>query len=489
MKTSSIVWVVLLTALASSQLDGQVSVTTQHNDPWRTGQNTQETSLTTAINKNNFGLLCKIRLLSTPQQEQAYGQPLVVWNNNGTMTVYIATMQDNVYAFSVPIAWNNQTCTQLQGTAPVLLLRGGLAGQHPADACFIGKGFRGTDCSTRAICPSVGVLGTPVIDSASSTMYLVTESQDTDTGQQGTNCTKAPPTTWYHYLHALDLTSSSLAEKNSGPKLIAPSQIGTAIFDSQQLLQRPGLLFLPPGTSPTSPTVYAAFSMMDGTSPNPSGWVLAYDGGNLGLGGFPLAYATTSGLGDANRRHGGGVWMGGGGLPAGLDGNNNNSIYLTTADGQFDNPLATNGNAGNSFLKLTTDLQVSNYFTPSDQFYRWDTSCGTKDMDLGSGGVGLIPDGIPTSGAHLAVNGDKEGAIWVVDRTNPGGYGGPVIVGCAQYRTDGNVQTLRPVVNMTYHALFHNSPAYWNSALYFAGAQTDAPNSPWCKFGFVTTKC
>ena len=110
-----------MTALAS-QLDGQVSVTTQHNDNWRTGQNTQETSLTTAINKNNFGLLCKIRLLSTPQQEQAYGQPLVVWNNNGTMTVYIATMQDNVYAFGIPANWNGNCATV--GTASRNLLDG-----------------------------------------------------------------------------------------------------------------------------------------------------------------------------------------------------------------------------------------------------------------------------------------------------------------------------------------------------------------------------
>jgi hypothetical protein len=153
--------------------------------------------------------------------------------------------------------------------------------------------------------------------------------------------------------------------------------------------------------------------------------------------------------------------------------NSNNFIYFTTADGQFDNPLATHGNAGDSFLKLTTELQVSDYFTPSDEFYRWDTSCGTKDKDLGSGGVLLIPDGVPTSGAHLAVNGDKEGAIWVVDRTLPGEYGGPAQPTCTQYMTDHMVQSLRPTAN-GYHALFHNTPAYWNGALYFAGSGTDA---------------
>ena len=55
-------------------------------------------------------------------------------------------------------------------------------------------------------------------------MYLVTESQDTDTGTQGVNCnTKSQPKNWYHYLHALDLTSPTLAEKNGGPVPIQPS--------------------------------------------------------------------------------------------------------------------------------------------------------------------------------------------------------------------------------------------------------------------------
>ena len=39
---------------------GQVNVTTWHNDNWRTGQNTHETTLTTSTVQNNFGLLCKI---------------------------------------------------------------------------------------------------------------------------------------------------------------------------------------------------------------------------------------------------------------------------------------------------------------------------------------------------------------------------------------------------------------------------------------------
>jgi len=50
-----------------------VNVTTWHNDNWRTGQNTSETTLTTGINQYNFGKLCSYSL----PNEQVYAQPLV----------------------------------------------------------------------------------------------------------------------------------------------------------------------------------------------------------------------------------------------------------------------------------------------------------------------------------------------------------------------------------------------------------------------------
>ena len=345
MKKSAGVWAlcVVLIVLSGTQADSQVNVITQHNDNWRTGQNTNEVHLTTGIsgnvNKSTFGLLCKISV-----NGQVYGQPLVVADGSGGgMTVYIATMQDYLYAFHVPPNLTSTNCPTALPPTPLNLLP---SGEFPADCCYIGNGVgKANACSDipRAISPSVGVLGTPVIDVGSNILYLIAESQLGNTDPEGQNCqNKTLPTAWYHRLHALDLSSSNfLNEKpNSPTPPILPSQIGSAIFSSQKLLQRPGLLFLGPAISPTSPTVYVGFSMMDGTTPNPSGWILAYDGGNLGLGGFPLAYATTAGMGDPHNRHGGGAWMGGGGLPAGLDENSNNFIYLTTADGQFDNPLA-----------------------------------------------------------------------------------------------------------------------------------------------------
>src|SRR5271157_1483947 len=101
--------------------------------------------------------------------------------------------------------------------------------------------------------------------------------------------------------------------------------------------------------------------MMDGTYPNPSGWVLAYDGGNLGLGGFPLVFDTTPNV-QQNVPAGGGIWQGGAGLAAGLDSTGNNYIYVSTGDGVWD----SNNDYGDTYLKLNTALQVMGSYTPSD---------------------------------------------------------------------------------------------------------------------------
>jgi len=79
-----------------------VCVTTWHNDNLRTGQNTNETTLTKALvgNPNSFGRICSAVWPAGPDNF-VYTQPLVVTNVkfNGTLypyVIYIATMDDRV---------------------------------------------------------------------------------------------------------------------------------------------------------------------------------------------------------------------------------------------------------------------------------------------------------------------------------------------------------------------------------------------------------
>jgi hypothetical protein len=245
-----------------------VNVTTWHNDNGRTGQNTNEITLTTAINKNNFGRVCSYALT-----EQIYAQPLVLASITigGVQheAVYVVTMADNIYVFD-GANYNGTTCILLQG--PISLIP---SNEAPVDCTKIAGGCK-------PLSPTVGALGTPVIDASTNTLYVVTESQ----------YPKTNPTNFYHRLHALDLTSPSLAEKYNGPATIPSAAIGGATFHSKQEIQRPGLLLTYEEPVPTYPTVYIAFSMMDGTKPNPTGWIFAYDAHDLTSSNFPLIYAT-----------------------------------------------------------------------------------------------------------------------------------------------------------------------------------------------------
>jgi hypothetical protein len=241
--TKFFLWFAILPAALGPVLShAQVSVTTWHNDNWRTGQNTNETTLTTGnVNLNSFGKLCTITLPDPVEgYEQVYAQPLVVWNGNGMMTVYIATMNDNVYAYQVPLTWSS--CSGVANSVKTTSLLG--PGEEPALCGNIGS----TNC--RTIGPTVGVLGTPVIDTQTNTLYVVAESQ-----------TIATPFSFYHRVHALDATT--LAEKFGGPATIPSLGVSGHPFLSYQLLQRPGLLLTYEGT--TYPTLYVGFSMNGAT--------------------------------------------------------------------------------------------------------------------------------------------------------------------------------------------------------------------------------
>src|SRR5262249_7335148 len=111
-----LVWICLSTA------EGQVNVTTYHNDNSRTGQNTQDGMLTPAnVNNNQFG-----KLFSAPVNGDIYAQPLYVsaLNIPGAgphNVVFAATEEDSVFAFdadSGSLLWQQSMIDTAHGAAP-----------------------------------------------------------------------------------------------------------------------------------------------------------------------------------------------------------------------------------------------------------------------------------------------------------------------------------------------------------------------------------
>ena len=136
---------------------------------------------------------------------------------------------------------------------------------------------------------------------------------------------------------------------------------------------------------------------------------------------------------------------------------------MTTGNGTFDAsaPYGTNDvDYGDDILSfnVTNGLTVSDSFTPLNQ-----AILQSEDTDVGSGGIMLLPDNLPGSPvAHLAVQVDKAGTMFLLNRDDLGGYNA----------SSDNV--LQEVTTAPYGAGLWGSPAYWNGNVYFWPAGANA---------------
>jgi hypothetical protein len=414
------------------------NVLTWHNDNWRTGANTTETTLTTAnVTQATFGKLC-----TAPTDGAINAQPLIVTHVPisiaGTVAnhdvVYVATENDTLYAFDA----NN--CALLKKASLVVAIKGCVAGttcEQPIDCHSVGAG----GCFTLA--PTVGVLGTPVINTVpvhggtGGTIYVEAETQ------VGAGRT---PSVWRHRIHALDITT--LLEEPGSPGLIKGSFAPLA-FNPRLEIQRAGLLLLN-GVGPNGDSVvYFGFSLLAATATlKPPGWVFGYDVTNLSQqpAGLPYVFSPTpNGVGPYGP--GGGIWQAGAGISAGLASASDPTtyMYVATGDGTFD---ANTGGSdyGDSFVKLDPTLHVAAYFTRSDEeMYQ------AADKDYGSGGMMLVPDNTISTNPFIAINAGKDGNTYVIDRGTPGGFNGA---------SNTNTQTVPG------NSAYFGTPAFWNRHLY-----------------------
>ena len=402
------------TTVSAPTTQGLVGVFTYHNDNMRTGENLNETVLTPAnVNSSTFG-----KLFSYPIDGLAIASPLYVAGVNIPgqgihNVVYVATENDSVYAFdanglsSTPL-WHASFINPNAGITPVPAADTGETGDIPIE---------------------IGITGTPVIDPSTGTLYVVAATKEVVNGLA----------TYVKRLHALDITTG--AEKFGGPVVIQASVPGTGDgasggqvpFNALRENQRTGLLL-------TNGVVYFGFAS-HGDNPPFHGWVLGYDATTLQQ---VLVYNDT-----ANGSEGG-IWMNGDGLATDSTGN----LYFITGNGTFDPNIG--GNAyGDSFVKMSPTGSVLDYFSPSVQ-----STLDANDLDLGSGGVLLLPD---QSGAHPyeMVSAGKNGTIYLVDRNNMGQF------------NPNQDQIVQELVNIFPNNLGNeggnfSSPVYFNGSVYFS---------------------
>ena len=408
---------------ASVAVTDLAGVFTYHNDVARDGVNSQELSLTpTSVTSTKFG-----KIFSCAVDGAEYTQPL--WVPSLTVgssvhnVIFVATQHDSVYAFDADAS----PCIKLWQAALLDTAHGGTAGETPVPTLDVGSPMQFQD-----IRPEIGITGTPVIDPATSTLYVVSKSEDLAHG-------------FHQRLHALDLVTGN--EKFAGPKVISASvpgsgdsncpSTGTITFNPKTQHQRSAL-------SLSNGVVYVAWASHEDATPY-HGWVIGYNSGTLAR--VSVFNADPNGCLS-------GIWMAGGAPAFDSAGN----LYVSTGNGTFDanSGTAPNNDYGNSVIRLTSSLAVAGWFTPYDQFY-----LNQQDLDLGSSGVVVLPDQAAPF-THLLLAAGKEGKVYLLNRDNMGAY-------CNGCPSDTNViQSFAAFQNA---GSFWGTPAFWQNRAYLGGTQ------------------
>ena len=352
-----------------------VDVLERSYNKFRTGANTTETILTPAnvnSSSNKFHKQFVMRVDGRIEGSPLYASNVTIAGGKHNV-VYVATMHNTVFAFD---ADNGDELS----------------------ARWLGNPITGSDLSNlkpTSIHREWGILGTPVIDAATGTLYVVRWGYE--------NGSTGP----MFRLFGLDITNLS-NDKIPSVKLDGYTS-GQSHFDRFRQLQRAGLvLAAKPGGAKA---LIVAFGGGEGQGSAP-GWVIAFDTSKLPGGAAPADVWCSTPRNSSGSGGGGGIWMANA-APAVDD---NGDIYVATGNGPY-NPQPSLDQLGESAVRLTWtpgnpgSLVASDWFTP---FRDADRDGAHRDQDLASGGVLALPDE-----AGLIVGG-KDGVYYHVSRVNMG---------------------------------------------------------------------
>lgn len=360
---------------------GVVPVVTRSFDNLRWGTNTKEKVLTPA-NVAKLKKAFTIAIKDDPRGCEA--QPLLIPNiklTDGSIhdLCIVCSMANTVFAFDAnngaPL-WEHHLGKPINGNRDI-------------DGWLINKNW--------------GILSTPVVDPDQKILYCVSWSDGDGNWKTGV-----------HRFHSLRLTDGAdaapaidLSSATFDPGHGLPLQK----FKDSERKQRSGLTL---ATVKGRKTVFIPFGTIKETSAGARGWMVAIDVPSNSIG---ATWCSTA------RFSGGGIWMAGQG-PA-VDGAGN--LYFLTGNGSFDGVTEF----GESFVHLTYTppkdgaagaLKVADWFSPFSDSGRAggpqdgvhitvDNGGGWDDMDLGAGGVVLIP-------AKKLVGGSGKDGIWYSLATN-----------------------------------------------------------------------
>ncbi len=399
-----------------------------HNDLANTGQNLQETALTPALLRSGrFGLLFQIPVDASVGPNiphnlsgtEIYAQPLYLAGlplpgGKRRNVLYVATEHDSVYAFDADTGatlWKRTDFVDGETHRP----------------------FRGNS----DLQPEIGITGTPVLDPATGTLYVVVLTMDGG---------GATPADFHQRLHALDCATGADKFAPGFPVEIKATSQGTeGRPETGPISFRPDLENQRCGLTLSRGKVYVAWASYRDQGPY-HGWVIAYDARTGAVRGMLNDSPSVS-------QYGAGIWQSGGSPSVDSAGN----VYVSTGNGVFDPPT---GNWGESFLKLDGDtLKVTGYFCPFNH-----VGLDRGDADLGTSGMLLLPDSAGnTQHRHLMFSGGKVGMLSLVDRDAPGGFD-PArnnVVQEIEVPADGDGNTSKHWYGL------YSVPAYFNGAVYY----------------------
>jgi hypothetical protein len=405
-----------------AQTPTPVTVPTWRYDLTHAGQNTNETALTPAnVKVSSFGKLFSVNVDST-----TYAQPLYVpgLTINGTVhnVLFVATSNDSVYAFDADSNGGPNANPLWQVSM--------LSASHGAGAGATAIPWQ--DTASPDVAPTIGITGTPTINPATNTLYLVSATKENGT--------------YFSRLHAINILTG--AERSNSPVVISATVPGTGNGSSNGQLS-----FSPLWQNQRSALdyyngyLYFSFGSHGDNGPW-HGWLFAYNATTLAQ----SAVICTSANG-----FGAGIWEAGAGLPIDTD-VAGGRLFVTTGNGSFSTypPFNANTELGEG----VTNFSLANGgLTPTDAFTSFNgATLNDGDLDEGSGGLLMVPDQ-QGSYPHELVQAGKEGRIVVLNRDHLGGFAGA----SAPYNTNIPQDIPNQIKGLW------STPAYWNGNVYIWG--------------------